>query len=250
MQRPSTLQLEQAFLDSWPALETEQDGGWIWRYADGYTKRANCAQSMDPTDAGAPDEHIARYTGWAQERGIDPIFRVTPLANEQVIASLNKAGWQSFETSLVMAMPVGVAFSPKHRFVTLSADDAAWQDVQARMSGYGKQTTHALKGMLSRMAKTSRGILVLDANDEPAAAALVNNCNGIGVYHNVVVREKSRGEGFGRSVMQAALNWSREEGAGWAGIQVVGDNVPAISLYKSLGFNEIYRYHYRRPILE
>jgi GNAT superfamily N-acetyltransferase len=47
--------------------------------------------------------------------------------------------------------------------------------------------------------------------------------------------------------MRAALDWTRRVGATHAAIQVVSDNVPAINLYTSLGFSEVYRYHYRQP---
>ena len=47
--------------------------------------------------------------------------------------------------------------------------------------------------------------------------------------------------------MQGALAWTREVGATDAVIQVVSGNAPAVNLYTSLGFEEAYRYHYRRP---
>ena len=246
-QRPSILQLEQAFLSAWPAAETHSDGGWLWRYADGYTKRANSAQSMDPSDEDDAETRIMRYVAWAGARGVKPTFRVTPLAGEKIITALNRLHWQPFEQSVVMAMPVGAAFTPKHAFRLFEATDPDWYQVQADMSGYGAETVIALRDILSRIATPATGILVYDGNGEPAAAALTNNSGGIGVYLNVVVREDLRGQGFGRSVMQAALNWSRSAGANWAAIQVVSENTAAVQLYRSLGFEEVYRYHYRQP---
>lgn len=246
-QRPSILLLEQAFLSAWPALENEADRGWVRRFADGYTKRANSVQSMDPSDDSDAEERLALFRKWAEARGIEPTFRATPLASEKVLAALNRLDWQPFEQSTVMAKPVGAAFTPKHAFKLFDATDPSWYDVQARMSGYSEDTTIALRDMLGRITTPATGILVYDDKGEVAASALTNNNEGIGVYLNVVVRPSARGQGFGRSVMQVALNWSQTAGAYWAAIQVVSDNVPAVNLYRSLGFDEIYRYHYRRP---
>ncbi len=247
VQRPSNLQLEQAFLSAWPALEEHWDGGWLWRFANGYTKCANSAQAMDPSDDNDAETRVARYAEWARTLGGVPTFRITPLTAEKVIGALNHHGWEPLEPSSVLAMPVGAAFTPKHSFQLFEAADPAWYEVQAAMSGYGAETVEALGQMLGRIETPATGILVHDGEGQPAAAALTNNNAGIGVYLNVVVRPDLRWQGYGRSVMQAALNWSRDSGAGWAAIQVVSDNVPAINLYRSLGFEEVYRYHYRRP---
>jgi ribosomal protein S18 acetylase RimI-like enzyme len=64
----------------------------------------------------------------------------------------------------------------------------------------------------------------------------------------VVTRASARGKGYGRAVMSAALNWTREAGGTSAVIQVLASNAPAVSLYRSLGFTEAYSYHYRRPV--
>ncbi|MFN2156932.1 MAG: hypothetical protein ACK2UX_16980, partial [Anaerolineae bacterium] len=39
-------QIEAASLDAWPALEQIAYDGWILRFSDGYTKRANSVNSM------------------------------------------------------------------------------------------------------------------------------------------------------------------------------------------------------------
>jgi GNAT superfamily N-acetyltransferase len=246
-QRPSILQLEQAFVSAWPAVETASDGGWLWRFANGYTKRANSAQSMDPSDEADAASRLKRFAKWAGGHKVPPTFRVTPLAGQGVHGALDGLNWRAFEESVVMAMPVGAAFTPKHHFALLDPTDAAWFEVQARMSGYGPETIIALRDVLDRIKSPAKGVLAFDADGEVAAAALTNNNAGIGVYLNVVVREDARGQGYGRSVMQVALNWSKVAGADWAAIQVLAANTPAVNLYRSLGFEEVYRYHYRRP---
>jgi ribosomal protein S18 acetylase RimI-like enzyme len=56
-----------------------------------------------------------------------------------------------------------------------------------------------------------------------------------------------RGKGHGRRIVLSALKWARLRGATEAWLQVEADNEPACSLYTSLGFGEVYRYHYRQP---
>ena len=80
----------------------------------------------------------------------------------------------------------------------------------------------------------------------PVAAALAAVASGIGIYLNVVTHPNARGMGYGRAVMGAALNWVRSKGATHSAIQVLAGNTPALNLYGSLGFGEVYPYTYRR----
>ena len=52
--------------------------------------------------------------------------------------------------------------------------------------------------------------------------------------------------GYGRAVMGAALNWVRSMGATHSALQVLAANEPALNLYSSFGFGEVYSYIYRR----
>ena len=56
-----------------------------------------------------------------------------------------------------------------------------------------------------------------------------------------------RRQGHARRLVQSALKWARQRGARFAWLQVEADNVEALALYRALGFDEIYRYHYRQP---
>jgi len=68
----------------------------------------------------------------------------------------------------------------------------------------------------------------------------------MGIYLNVVTHPSARGMGYGRAAMSAALNWVRSRGAHHSALQVLADNLPALNLYASLGFGEVYPYIYRR----
>ncbi len=58
---------------------------------------------------------------------------------------------------------------------------------------------------------------------------------------NVAVAPEFRGRGIGRALVSACLEYARAHGARWAALQVRADNIPALRLYRSLGFVEIGR---------
>lgn len=58
---------------------------------------------------------------------------------------------------------------------------------------------------------------------------------------NVAVAEGFRGRGIGRALVSACLEYAQAHGAPWVVLQVRADNIPALRLYRSLGFVEIGR---------
>lgn len=245
---PSTLRLEAACLSAWPAIAVVHDGGWIWRFAQGYSKRSNSFQSLDPTDDGNAEARIDALSALSRRHGIEPVFRVTPLAGPGVIAALDRMGWTAFEESRVLAMGLAAPPVPAEGDVRwLNPGDPRWYRAEASLSGFDARTIETLKTLLSLIAYESKGIVVHGRDGTPAAAALAVNAGGIGIYNTVVVDKARRRQGLGSALMRAALAWTYEKGATAAAIQVVSNNAPAIALYERLGFVEQYRYHYRRP---
>lgn len=247
MALPPAREIEAATLSAWPALQVAHDGLWLWRGSRGYTKRANAIHCLDPSDDGNADARLARMAAFSRQNNLPPVFRVTPLTGLGVIAALDRAGWTEFEPSRVLAMEMPAADWPvAARVRLLDHRDPVWRHAQAEMSNYDQKTIETLEALLAIMVCDSRGVLAYNADGLPAAAALASVANGIGTFVNVVARTSERGRGYGRAVVAAALNWTREAGAGQAAIQVLGANDKAISLYTSLGFSEVYRYHYRK----
>jgi ribosomal protein S18 acetylase RimI-like enzyme len=100
---------------------------------------------------------------------------------------------------------------------------------------------------------------IIKAIQMPAAFATVYQ-NGLPVGFGLAVRERGmvglfdivvspdvRGKGYGRAVTQALMHWGKAEGTSHAYLQVHAQNSVARSLYGSLGFEEVYSYHYRLP---
>ena len=244
----SVSHIEAATLTAWPSLRQAYDGLWLWRYARGYTKRANSIHCLDASDGAYAELRLRKLVDLSERHNIPPLFRVTPLTAPEVLEVLDGLGWEEFDESLVMAtempdedFPIDIGM----RF--FEPTDPEWFKAQAHMAGSSPEATEALRDILELIPCEACGVLAYHKAGLPVAAALAVVSGSIGVYLNVVTHPNARGMGYGRNVMSGALNWARAAGATHSVLQVLADNEPAAALYASLGFGEVYSYQYRRP---
>lgn len=242
------VRLEEVGLNAWPALRQLLCDGWVLRFADGYTKRANSANPLYPSRIPL-DEQIAWCERCYAEQRQPAIFRLTScLAPPALDAMLERRGFQLLDPSLVMTRDLR---DPPPRpagalDLHFEEDVGTWLDLYERLSGH----TSARRG-------THRAILQAIPSRRYLCSAVVDDrvvgC-GLAVLENqyaglfdIVVAQQQRGQGYGTSMIAAMLGWAREQGATWAYLQVVAANKPARHIYEKLGFQEAYRYWYRVP---
>ena len=99
---------------------------------------------------------------------------------------------------------------------------------------------------LSAGSSPPAGFALAPSEGGPIAAGLaVSDGRWLGLFEiNVAAAERRRG--VGRRLSTTLLGWGAAAGAWRAYLQVVHDNHPAQALYRSLGFEPVYRYWYRR----
>jgi ribosomal protein S18 acetylase RimI-like enzyme len=250
---PDIVALEAAFLTAWPAIKSAHDRHWLWRWADGYSKRGNSLQCHDPDDAADIPARLARFMAMSRRHGIPPLVRLTPLAPPALVAAIDAEAWATIEPSRVLVMPLApTAPAPDATpdatpdVAVLPGTDRRWSDAEARLSDYDARNRHRLDRIVDLIAVPSAGVVLHDDAGDPVAAALVVNTGTIAVFLNVVVDAARRGRGLGRRLMTAGLDWAAATGATHAALQVLADNRPALALYRSLGFVDRYGYSYRR----
>ncbi|HEV2674014.1 MAG TPA: GNAT family N-acetyltransferase [Aliidongia sp.] len=241
--------IEEAAFGAWPSLAQLLDDGWVLRFADGHTKRAN---SVNPTypSYGDVDVKIARAEGWFRDRGLPAIFRVTPLAEPTDLdARLAARGYESFETSRALHNPALRAVVPTDlpASMTLRIDprpDQGWLDAYLALTPLDAGKTLALRRMLDLIVPTARFGWLHEAG-RPLAAAFVVVQGGLMGTYDVVTAPEARRRGLMRALLGQLNNAAIEAGAVSAAIFVVATNEPAGALYEGLGYRELYRYHYR-----
>ncbi|WP_442945053.1 GNAT family N-acetyltransferase, cg3035/Rv0428c family [Nostoc sp.] len=96
--------IEEISLKAWPAFETINHNGWLMRFADGYTKRANSVSVLDQIGLDI-EEKITYCQSQYRERKQKPIFRLLSFTKLEVLDErLATRGYQLIEPSLVMGL--------------------------------------------------------------------------------------------------------------------------------------------------
>src|SRR5438874_11151629 len=120
--------IERLHVRAWPAFETANIDGWLWRYSGGGSQRANSVSTVDFAGADpalALDEVEARY------RARNAIVRVHTYdlsAPAGIVDLLQARGYRAGETTVTMAKPVGASNPPDDVEVD-AAPNAQWQEV-------------------------------------------------------------------------------------------------------------------------
>lgn len=243
--------IEELSLQAWPAFEEQIYDGWILRFAEGYTKRAN---SVNPLYGSVIDltEKIAYCEKAYAERGLPAVFKLT---GESTPAGLDRAlevrGYDRLDETSVRVLPL------KDRRIAEGAAEQyphvcdAWLTAYIRCAGIDNANTVEKLARILRSIPEETFFAYVRGGTGIAACGLGVLDNGYLGCFDIAVDAAHRRKGYGGRIMEGLLAAGKQKGAKTAYLQVVAGNRPAEKLYDSLGFQEIYRYWYRRkgPLL-
>jgi len=249
--------LEERAFNAWPARQTVFHQGWVFRLAGGFTKRAN---SVNALEAGAPFTGVreAAEALYARHR-LRSVFRISPLAGADAEPALAAAGYTVFEPTWVMQAPLQAPVqppvqsflssgrTPSQACVDLAeAPSAEWLDGFAEANGVAA-VNHAIHHAMVQSIALPCAFATLRQGEHAVGFGLaVRERGAVGLF-DIVVAPGHRGQGHGRALVQALMQWGRDGGAETAYLQVREENAVARGLYAALGFTDAYRYHYRVP---
>ena len=217
--------LEHAAALAWPGVERQWLGGWLLRYADGHTHRANSAV---PLGVGADAGAVAAIIEWYSQRGLTPWLSIP----DRLLRLPDVAPY--LET-VVMVRDLDTG-GPNEAVMLTPAPDDAWLRLYERDIPVDVLTA-VVDGdvVFASIADTAVGrAAVTTAPDGTRWAGL----------SAVRVAEGRRRQGHGRALCSALLAWAAEQGAARSYVQVLTDNAAAIALYEQMGFTASHRARY------
>jgi ribosomal protein S18 acetylase RimI-like enzyme len=239
---PAIAELERINRVGWPPLEAERIGGWELRYSGGYTKRINSANATPQARSLA--RHLPAIDKRYRERGLEPVFRITPLSPKDSDAVLQAAGYAPLDPSPVMLRPLGDVGPSAHCEIAARAS-REWRDGFARSQGLTGEARAAHEAILEAIPGHVSHAVVRNADGRAAAFGIAVHTGPAIVISDVIVAEADRRCGHARALVAGLLARGKSTGAAFALLNTRADNAAALALYRSLGFAEVYRYHYR-----
>lgn len=243
---PVVRRYEAAGFRAWPAASTHYDGAWLVRLsADHPAKRLNSINPLDPADVADFGPRIERAAAYFVEEQRPLTFRITPLAGHVLDRYLEEGGWRRLDDSTVMRLSLDEAGLDE------AMDQIPMRDVGRFVSAAitvqaADPTLGAGLAAVIEAIEPEAGLFVVESGGEPLAAAICVQDGDLAGLFEVATAAGARGKGHSRRLVTSALKWARMRGAKEAWLQVEAANEPAVRLYRSLGFTEAYRYHYRR----
>lgn len=236
--------IEEAGLNSWPAFQQQLFDGWVIRFAQGYTKRANSITPLYPSLL-ASEEKIAWCERLYQEKQLPTIFRLPSFSTEsaQLDQLLEQRGYTTLDHTLVWSAELsGDAAPTDPAWRTLPLED--WLPIYCQFSDRYIELQHLHRELLVRIPSPLI-YAALYEQDVPVACGLgVLEHEFFGLF-DIVTDPARRRKGYGTRLVEGMLNWGRQHGARHAYLQVLNSNVIAQQMYAKLGFQEYYHYWHR-----
>lgn len=239
--------VEELSLNHWPPLSTLLYDGWVLRFAEGYTKRAN---SIQPLYASTCElyEKIAVCEQMYSTNRLPTIYKITPFVCPAHLDSvLEKAGYSIADPTSVQVLQLDSIREPRAISGTVTTNERVTSDWVAqlcRLNNVADTNRNAMEQMLANI-RTKAGFVSLYFAEQVVACGFgVIERGYIGLY-DIVTDKSYRNRGFGEQMILHLLQWGKEHGARYSYLAVVRNNEPARKLYSKIGYSEMYSYWYR-----
>lgn len=249
MSQEQILFLEELALNAWPSLQTVVDDGWILRFADGYTGRANSVNILYPSTDNL-ESKIARCEARYTARGLPTTFKMTPATQPANLDSiLESRGYELKRDTMVKTAQLDGLPAPEAHTVTLTSDVSDdWMRVFCALRDMDEHYLPIMGRILNNII-SSVCYATLWQGDMPAAVGLAVAERGYVGLFDITTAPGFRNRGLGRQLVLHLLRWGQANGATQSYLQVMSDNAPALRLYDKLGFRDVYPYWYRVKVL-
>jgi N-acetylglutamate synthase len=233
---------EERLVNVWPAASTLLMEGWVVRFANGYSGRANSASAVVP-GARMSSDLLDTIEKLYREAGLRPSVRVTPLADAAVEPLLMQRGYRIKDESRMMTLPLDryldVQADPRVRIE--SAPGRRWLAGVTSHEQPSKRSPDHLFAIVGHL-RVPAAFATLEIDGKMAGFGMCAIDRGWAELGSIMLDSAFRGRGLGRATVDALLVWAAREGASNAFLQVDQTNAVACKLYASQDFTDLCGY--------
>ncbi|WDH83394.1 GNAT family N-acetyltransferase [Paenibacillus urinalis] len=237
--------IEELSLNHWPSLSTLLYDGWLLRFANGFTKRANSIHPLYHS-TGETLHKITECEKLYAANGLPAVFKITPFIHPaELDSTLDQLHYSVVDVTSVQTVDLAHIREPQLTSVQIYEDPHdEWINDYYNLNQVKAADRITMERMLSNI-RTRRGFISLYDNEQVVACGLgVVEREYIGLY-DIVTDARYRNRGFGEQMILNLLSWGKDHGARFSYLAVVANNAPALRLYSKIGYTENYKYWYR-----
>lgn len=232
----SSERLDRWGLKAMPAFVEDNRENTVFRAAGGFNYRNSSVTVFDPSLENATSL-LPEVLSFSEREGIEPVLRVVGPSG-QFGEQLYAHGWAPFRACRVMTRRGGTGAVASSDIADCQITE--WLDLQVRHKQLKGEDDHLFRKIFTNMSPSARPIVFSDS--ARLASALLYEEGGWTGLMNMLVDPEKRGQGIGKSFLTAILKLPTE--GFW--LQVFNENVAALCLYQSMGFEDAYSYEYWR----
>jgi ribosomal protein S18 acetylase RimI-like enzyme len=236
--------------NAWPAKEYFFVNGWILRFSNGFFSRVN---SLLPLYYFGSDveEDIQNVERIYRNKGLNVIFQIPDyIMPTNLDDKLEFLGYTIKSPTTVMVSVIDTLRNMeilKEYNYTVSSNviDKTWLKANHFFSNHTQEKRQAKEEIIGRIKIPKKFYFIMSSDEKIVGVTLgVLERGFLGIYL-FVIDPKMRRKKLGSSLMNYVIKWCRESSIYQIYLQVEKDNIPALEMYKKIGFQSIYNYHYR-----
>ena len=238
--------VEETCLNAWPALRQVLLNGWVLRFSEGLTRRANSANPLKGARATG-DGLIAACEELYQRRKLPAIFRLPSIIDPDLDERLDEAGYGREGESCVRHGALnGVEMASDPDVQLLPRPSREWFAAMAALQNHTGEQRRTHRRIVGAIAiPVAFAALAIDREFVALSYGAIHD--RLLCYESVITNPRRQRRGYARRVVTSLAAWAKDQGAEGACLEVEAHNTAALALYDTVGLKtELYRYHYRR----
>ncbi|MEC1548788.1 GNAT family N-acetyltransferase [Bacillus rugosus] len=231
---------------SWPSYIQKRMGQWLLRANFGVTKRANSVWTSAVTPKGDYQQAAEHFY---KNLGLPVCFHISNASPNGLDDALADSGYEKADecfqmTALCRDIMSHTDDNSRFTYKREQEPSSVWIDDFIRLEGFSPERHRGYTNIFERMPPCKAFFTMYD-QESLTAVGTASVIDGYGGLSNIVVAKQHRGKGAGTQIIRALTEWAINNGAKYMYLQVLKENLAAISLYKKNGFSTISEHHYR-----
>ncbi|MFX1516053.1 MAG: GNAT family N-acetyltransferase [Promethearchaeota archaeon] len=245
--RQTVLLYQELTNNAWPAKQYAFFNGWIVRFSHGMFDRANSVLPIYYFGQNC-QEDVHKIEDKYQNKHLDVIFQIpeytSPDYLDRVLENMDYAV-KSPTTVMMKALTHQSFSSPSLQFSSKRTDfEDAWFNTFQTFSNMALEKGTQMEAIIRRILPEKIFFTVKEDDQDVGVTLGVLERGYLGIY-SLVVDPMKRKRSLGHSLMRFIEDWCINNSIHTIYLQVEQTNLAALNLYKKLGYQDLYFYHYR-----